>query len=331
MRAPDFWRREGGFPGGLLAPLGWCYGLAGRIRFAFAQPVKPSVPLICVGNLVAGGAGKTPVALSLARRLIAQGRNIRFLSRGYGGRLPGPIRVDGKTHTAEDVGDEALLLARVARTWVARDRARGVIACTSDSEDAPPDVIIMDDGFQNPSVAKDLSLLVVDGGYGFGNGYVFPAGPLRESVNSALARADAVVLIGADNAGIRNNLGARGNRAPLLRARVRPGSEAGELKGKPVVAFAGIANPEKFFQTLRDADCEIKAEHSFDDHYPFTQADLERLRAEAENLGAKLVTTEKDAARLSPEDLRDISILAISLKWADETSLDAALSPLFSD
>ena len=329
MRAPDFWRREGGFPGGILAPLGWGYGLAGRIRFALARPARSPVPVICVGNLVAGGAGKTPVALNLARRLIGQGRNVRFLTRGYGGRLAGPVRVDAETHTAGDVGDEALLLARVAPAWVARDRAHGVAAAANDAEGGPPDVIIMDDGFQNPWVAKDRSLLVIDGGYGFGNGHVFPAGPLRESVGSALGRADAVVLIGDDDAGIQNNLAVRGNTLPVLRARARPGPEAGGLKGKPVVAFAGIANPEKFFQTLREAGCEVKAAHGFADHHPFTRDDLGRLRAEAKNLSARLVTTEKDAVRLSAEDLEGISVLTISLEWADETLLDAALHSLF--
>jgi len=331
VRAPDFWRREGGFPGGVLAPLGWCYGLVGRIRFALARPVSASVPVICVGNLVVGGAGKTPVALSLARRLIAQDRNVRFLTRGYGGRLISPVRVDARIHTAKEVGDEALLLARVAPTWVAKDRAQGVMTAASDADGGSPDVIIMDDGFQNPSVAKDLSLLVVDGGYGFGNRHVFPSGPLRETVGSALGRADAVVLIGADNAGIRNNLGALKITSPLLRAWVRPGPEVEGLKGTPVVAFAGIANPEKFFKTLRDTGCEIKAAHAFDDHHPFTPEDLDRLRAEAEKWGAKLVTTEKDAVRCSPEDMETILVLTISLEWADETSLDAALRPLFSD
>ena len=310
--------------------MGWCYGLAGKIRFAITRPVRSPVPVICVGNLVTGGAGKTPVAINLARRLIAEGRNVRFLTRGYGGRLAGPVRVDPKTHTAIDVGDEALLLARVASAWVAKDRANGVAAAADDAEDGSPDVIIMDDGFQNPSVAKDLSLLVVDGEIGFGNGYVFPAGPLREFVSSALGRADAVILIGCDEAGIENNLAERGNTLPLLRALSRPGPEAVDVKGKPTVAFAGIANPEKFFRTLRKAGCEVKSTHAFADHHPFTRNDLVHLRAKAESLNARLVTTEKDAARLLPEDLETISVLTMSLDWADETSLDATLSPLFS-
>ena len=258
MWAPDFWRRKGGPLGAVLAPLGWGYGLATRLRLAMANPFKASVPVLCVGNLVAGGAGKTPVALNLGKRLMDQGRKVHFLSRGYGGSQTGPLRVDPDSHRAVDVGDEALLLAAAAPTWISRDRALGARAATDGA-----DVIIMDDGFQNPSVVKDLSLLVVDGGFGFGNGRVIPAGPLREPVETGLGRASAVVLIGEDARGVEERIAmarARiGKSPPVLGARHAPGTNAGEIAGRPVVAFAGIGRPEKFFATLEEIGCPLSA------------------------------------------------------------------------
>ena len=332
VRAPEFWRK-GGILGSVLAPAGWCYGLCARVLFAAARPVRAAVPVLCVGNLVIGGAGKTPVVLSVGRRMIERGRKVHFLSRGYGGRVAGPLRVDPRNHTAADVGDEALLLAARAPAWVSRDRVAGVriAGAATDGPPGGPEVILMDDGFQNPSVAKDLSLLVVDGEYGFGNGRVIPAGPLRETVSSALSRADAIVLIGEDIAGIENHPAVKASRLPVLKAHARPGPEAENLKGQSVVAFAGIANPEKFFRTLKEAGSEIKARHVFSDHYPFAEEDIQRLKSEAAGLNAKLATTEKDAMRLSPSALSGIVVLTISLEWEDEAALDAVLGPLFGD
>lgn len=326
MRTPEFWRRNGGPLGAVLAPLGWGYGMATRLRLAMASPFKATVPVLCIGNLVAGGAGKTPVALSLARRLMDQGRKVHFLSRGYGGILTGPLRVVPETHNATEVGDEALLLAAVAPTWISRDRALGVRAAADGA-----DVIIMDDGFQNPSVAKDLSLLVVDGDFGFGNGHMIPAGPLREQVAPALGRAGVLVVIGDDQAGIADRPDVLDAGLPVLGARVEPGPEAESLSGKPVVAFAGIGLPEKFFNTLRDLGCDVAAAHAFPDHGPYSPVDIRRLKAEAENKKAALVTTEKDFQRLPDNERDGIRVLTITLEWADEASLDAALRPLFDD
>lgn len=326
MRAPDFWRRGGGLLGGALAPLGWGYGLGTRIRFALARPGKCPVPVLCVGNVVAGGAGKTPVVLSLGERLMKQGRKVHFLSRGFGGTQAGPLAVDPATHTARDVGDEALLLAAQGPAWIAADRLAGARAAAQGA-----DAVIMDDGFQNPAVAKDLSFLVVDGRYGFGNGRMIPAGPLREPVADAMGRADALVVMGDDEAGVGNHPAVQAQGLPVLKAQVRPGLSADELKGGPVIAFAGIADPEKFFATLEDADCDLNARHAFPDHHSFSPQDIQRLKTEAGEMKASLVTTAKDAARLSPRDLEGIKVLTISVEWSDEALLDEVLRPLFDD
>ena len=324
MRAPEFWRHGGALPA-LLSPLGWIYGAATGARLARSRPEASPVPVLCVGNLVAGGAGKTPVALDLGARLQGSGGNVHFLARGYRGQNPGPIRVDPVRHDALAVGDEALLLAGTAPTWVARDRAAGVRAAAAQGAG----LIVMDDGFQNPGVSKDLSLLVVDGGYGFGNGRMIPAGPLREPVEAGLARADAVVLIGADETGVGERIGAAPGRAiPVLGARVRPGPEAQDIANKSVVAFAGIARPDKFFDTLRGLGCRIVGAHPFPDHYAYEPQDIERLTREAEESGALAVTTAKDWVRLPAGQAHGVRVLTIAIEWEDEAGLDAILSPI---
>ena len=214
MRAPGFWQKDGLLPR-LLAPASLCFAAGGWLRRRLASPQHVEAQVICVGNLVAGGAGKTPVAVAIGERLLARGATVHFLSRGYGGRERGPLRVEPDRHGAADVGDEPLLLARTAPTWIARDRAAGAAAAVT----AGAGVIVMDDGFQNHTLRKDLSLLVVDGGYGFGNKRVMPAGPLREPLASGLGRADAVVLIGTDQCGVEAMLPPS---LPLLRAVLAP-------------------------------------------------------------------------------------------------------------
>ncbi|MEW5726943.1 MAG: tetraacyldisaccharide 4'-kinase [Pseudomonadota bacterium] len=316
MRAPDFWRHDG-VAARLLAPLGWLWSWGVDRRLAETEAWRAAVPVICVGNIVAGGAGKTPVALALAERLKARGRAVAMLSRGHGGSEVGPRRVDPLRHDAARVGDEPLLLARAAPTWVARWRPDGAVAAT----EAGAEVIVMDDGFQNPTLAKDLSLVVVDGGYGFGNGRVIPAGPCREPVAKGLARADAVVLIGDDTAGAARFLAG----TPVLRARLAPGPEAAALAGKPVVAFAGIGRPEKFFATLEQVGARLVAAHPFADHHPYSRAEIEEIVADAAEAGAVAVTTEKDLVRV-PEDLRPrITALTVRLEWEDTRALDHLL------
>ena len=318
MRAPDFWYRAPGPASALLAPLGAAYDLASRLRRSLIRPERVAVPVLCVGNLVAGGAGKTPVALDLARRLAARGRAPHVLSRGYGGRTGGPLRVDPEWHDAATVGDEPLLLARAAPTWVARDRLAGARAAMAEGAGC----LLLDDGFQNPRLAKDLALVVVDGEAGFGSGRVMPAGPLRETVARGLARAQAVVLLGEDRHGIAAALPPG---LPLLRARLRTGPEAEALRGRPVVAFAGIGRPEKVFATLRELGAELVETHGFPDHHPYGGAEVEALLVTAKRRGALAVTTEKDAVRL-PEPLRArVTVLSVALAWDDEAALDALL------
>lgn len=315
LTAPEFWESRG--PAStLLLPLAFLFGAAGTMRRAFARPFRAPVPVLCVGNLVAGGAGKTPVALALAHRLAGSGEAVHFITRGYGGSLAGPVAVDPKRHSAAEVGDEALLLSRAAPTWLARDRVKAAEAAVT----AGASLLLLDDGFQNPALQKDLSLLVVDGTYGFGNGRVIPAGPLRERVGSGLARAQAAVLMGEDEARLAPLLE---SRLPLLRARVVPVEM--RWRGRPVLAFAGIGRPAKFFDLLQRSGAELVARRSFPDHHPYRAAELEALGAEAAAAGATLVTTAKDRVRL-PIGWRDrVEVLDIAVEWEDEPTLDALL------
>ncbi|MCH7544632.1 MAG: tetraacyldisaccharide 4'-kinase [Proteobacteria bacterium] len=331
MRAPEFWRGDGGVWPALLAPLAHAYGAAGAARHALTEPVKASVPVICVGNLVTGGAGKTPVALALGAYLKALGKEVHFLTRGYGGSERGPVRVDPGRHGVAEIGDEALLLAARAPTWVARNRVGGAEAAAEDGAG----IVVMDDGFQNPSLAKDVSLLVVDGGFGFGNGRVIPAGPLREPVETGLGRASAVVLIGEDSSGVEERIAmarARlGRTPPVLGARLAPGANAGEIAGRPVVAFAGIGRPEKFFATLEEIGCPLSATHAFDDHHLYTSDEVMAICEQARELDALPVTTGKDYVRL-PEAARPmVKVLGVELQWSDEAALGAVLAPLLGD
>lgn len=320
MMATGFWRKDGLLPA-LLSPAARCFAAGGWIRRRIVAPRSVAAPVICVGNLVAGGAGKTPVAAALAERLLAHGKAPHFLSRGYGGRERGPLRVDPARHTAADVGDEPLLLARTAPAWIARDRAAGAEAAVR----AGAGVVVMDDGFQNHRLRKDLSLLVVDGGYGFGNGRVMPAGPLREPLAAGLARADAVVLMEPDECGVAAMLPAS---LPILRASLQPIAPA-SLAGRRVLAFAGIARPEKFFATLEAMGCRIAGQRAFPDHHPYGEREIAALIAEARRADAIPVTTEKDAVRL-PATLRSgIETLPVAVRWRDEGALDLLLAHFY--
>jgi tetraacyldisaccharide 4'-kinase len=321
MRAPDFWRGEPSLLAGLLTPVGVAIDAAGRLRRAVVRPYRAPVPVICVGNLIAGGSGKTPVALSLAALLAKWRVTPAIVMRGYGGRLTGPVCVDPQRHDALAVGDEPLLAAGVAPCWVARDRAAGVRAAVADGARA----VILDDGFQNPQVAKDLSLIVVDAAYGFGNGRLIPAGPLRETVAAGLARADAIVLIGEAMATPR---AFAASDLSVLHAAIEP-VDAAQFAGAPVVAFAGIGRPEKFFATLRQIGARLVSERGFPDHHRYQAHELAELRGAAAAGRARLVTTRKDWLRLAPAERVDISALDIALRWREAAAIEALIAPLF--
>lgn len=314
MRAPAFWY-SGGVASVLLAPLGGVWAAGAALREATGTPQRASVPVVCVGNLTVGGTGKTPVSLSIAHRL----PGAHFLSRGYGGRAKGPLRVDLRHHDHALVGDEPLLLARIAPCWVARDRIAGARAAAAHGAGC----LVMDDGFQDPSLAKDVSLVVVDGHVGFGSGRCVPAGPLREPVARGLARAQAVVILGEDRTGLARRVG----DLPVLRGRIEPEAESLALAGMTVVAFAGIGRPEKFFHTLATLGAEVMETDTFPDHYSYQGPEVQRLIELADTHAAALVTTSKDYVRL-PAHLRDkVAVLRVAVTWEDERALLRVLAP----
>jgi tetraacyldisaccharide 4'-kinase len=327
MAAPGHWQRPPDRPGlmaRLLTPLGWLYawGTAQRLR---RPGYKAAVPVICVGNLTAGGAGKTPVVIALIEMLSGMGHRPQILSRGHGGRLTGPVTVDPVRHSAADCGDEPLLLAAFAPTVVARDRAAGARLAIAQGAD----VLVMDDGFQNPDLVKSLSIVVVDAERGFGNGLCLPAGPLREPVATGLSRADLVVVLGGPQAQARF-LQVWGGQipVPVHKAQVAPLATGMRWSGLRVLAFAGIAYPQKFFATLAELGATVVKSVALADHEPLSPAVLARLENDARLAGAQLVTTEKDAVRL-PEAFRPkVLTLPVRLVWEDEATLRAVLARL---
>ena len=328
ITAPRFWwRARPGLAAHLLWPVAAVWGWKAGSRMAEAPEMRAAVPVLCVGNFVVGGAGKTPTALALAEMVRRLGLSPGFLTRGYGGTIRSAHRVDASRDSAALVGDEPLLLAEAAPVVVAPHRPDGVPLLLS----AGADCIIMDDGFQNPSLAKDFSLVVVDGGAGIGNGRVMPAGPLRAPLASQMPRADAVLVIGDGDAGDAVARMAERTGKPVLRGRLEAeGGPAGEGERR-VLAFSGIGRPEKFNASLQEAGFDVAATEAFPDHHPYGEADAERLIARAEAEGLALVTTAKDAVRLkghggSRERLAERArVLRVRLVFEDEAMLEGLI------
>lgn len=332
LTTPRWWyrqdRREAMVLRLLLTPASWAWAGVTARRIARTAPADVGVPVICVGNLTLGGAGKTPVVRAVAERLAAQGRRVHLLSRGYGGRLKGPVRVDPLAHAAADVGDEPLMLARDVPVWVSADRAAGARAAAA----AGAEVIVMDDGHQNPGLAKALSLVVVDGEtrneeWPFGDGAVFPAGPMREPLAAGLARADAVViLLPADLPLAEPDLVRSLQARPQLCAHLQPA--APPPKG-PQVGFAGVGKPWKVERALLAAGCELVDFAPFPDHFAYNAATLGRLAERAQQFAAGLVTTEKDWVRLPPDWRERVTPWPVRAAFDDPAALDALLAKAF--
>jgi tetraacyldisaccharide 4'-kinase len=321
VKAPSFWTTDN-LTSRLMLPFGKLFSFGGKVRRTLKTPAAVSTPVICVGNLVAGGTGKTPVCLALAEALKTRGRKVCFLSRGHGGKLEGPLLVDPVKHSFAEVGDEPLLLADAAPTWIAKDRKQGVLTASRSGAH----VIIMDDGFQNPGVPKTLSLVVVDGGYGFGNQRVMPAGPLRETIDEGLRRANAVVVLGVDDFNVGTLVSLKFG-LPVLKARLVLAPLPNVLLKQPLVAFAGIGRPQKFFDAVTAAGGTLIGRESFPDHHPFREKDLLRLGRMAKLQDASLVTTTKDFVRLPAAFQEKVTPLPATIAWDDPRALNQLLEP----
>jgi len=326
MQAPKFWYRSRGWQAVLLSPLGALYAWASARRQKNARPTRVDLPVICIGNLNVGGTGKTPTTIAIAQMLISRGIAVHIVSRGYGGSLQAVTQVDPRLHTADETGDEPLLMAAFAPTWVANKR----VASARAAQNAGADVILLDDGFQDPSLAKDLSIVVVDAARGFGNECCLPAGPLREPVHMGLKRANAVISIGEaeEQSKFREKYTNRVCCIKHLSASLKPIEMGMPWAEGRYLAFAGIGDPEKFFATLRRLGAPLVRTVALDDHQKLERPMIQRLMKEAQSMNAHLVTTEKDAARL-PADLRSgILSLPVRLEFEDTQALESLLEPV---
>ena len=326
MREPGFWWRKAGPLSALLSPLGALYGAVAGSRMA-RKGARAGVPVVCIGNFTLGGAGKTPTAIAVAQMLATAGEHVFFLTRGYGGNDAGPRRVDAHADTASQVGDEALLLARAAPTIVSRDRVAGAALAAAQGAS----VIVMDDGLQNGSLNKDFSLAVVDARRGVGNACVFPSGPLRAPLEVQMARVNALLVVG-DGSGAANALELRRSRGlPVWHGRLAPHPESARPITRPVLAFAGIGDPDKFFASAEAAGIKVAARRSFPDHHRFTAEDAAELLMAADSEALALLTTEKDRARMTGDPalaglMERAHVLPVTMQIDEADELEAALA-----
>jgi tetraacyldisaccharide 4'-kinase len=317
MRPPEFWSRKdfaAQLAAAAVSPIGWAYGATVAWKRDHGKRHRTRARVVCVGNLTVGGAGKTPVAIAIARAFAVRNAKVVILTRGYAGSISGPLLVDPARHDAHMVGDEALLLADVAPTIVARDRRAGALL----AEECGAEVIVMDDGYQNFAIEKDFSLVVVDAEEGFGNGNVVPAGPLREPLSQGLARADAVLLMGNGDPALPDFMG------PVLRARLSP-FESIAFGGMRAIAFAGIGRPQKFFATLKNIGAELIGTYTYPDHHFFSVDEIARMKAYAHRTDAVLVTTEKDYVRLRVDDRKAVLTLPVRAVFEYPGALECLL------
>lgn len=316
LRAPKFWDHPGPLAQA-LSPLGKLYGIVAANNAARIRPEHADVPIIAVGNITMGGAGKTPVTIALTHILKRMGYGPHILTRGYrADETRDPIEVDAKKHDAAKVGDEPLLLARYAPTWVFPERRISARLATGRGAD----ILLMDDGLQHHALYKDISFLVIDTSYQLGNGLVFPAGPLREPLATALDRTSAVIALGTNPLTIPLP-----RVKPVFRAALVPTAEWAELKGRDVIAFAGLGRPKKFFAMCEKAGMNVIEQHPFPDHHPYTRAEVIRLIEHASMMDAQLVTTEKDMVKIHADERNHIRPLGIEVMWQDEPALDQFL------
>ncbi|MDX2222733.1 MAG: tetraacyldisaccharide 4'-kinase [Rhodospirillaceae bacterium] len=318
MSPPEFWSDPDDVLARVLEPVGRIVGAVTTWRAARSPRDIAPIPVVSVGGVTVGGAGKTPVAAAIADALIDLGARPAIVMRGYGGRLTAPTRVDPQTHTAADVGDEALMHAPHHPTYIARRRVEAARLAAHDGLT----VAVLDDGHQHPGLRKDVSLVVIDGADPFGNGYCVPAGPLREAPRDALSRADAVVLVGDDVSGLRARLP---EGLQVLRARLVPDAGAESLRGRAVVAFAGLARPDKFFRTLEEIGAQVVARYGFEDHHPYTDADIQPILDQAFRFGAVPVTTAKDAVKLAPDQRQQVDVVGVRAVFDAPDALSALL------
>ena len=326
MREPGFWWRKAGALSALLSPLAALYGSIAAQRMT-RRGARAGVPVICIGNFTLGGAGKTPTAIAVAQMLETAGERVFFLTRGYGGSDAGPKRVDAHTDTTAAVGDEALLLARVAPTIVARDRVAG--AALAKTQGAT--ILVMDDGLQNGSLNKDFSLAVIDARRGVGNARVFPAGPLRAPLDAQMSRIDALLVVGDGNDAERIAADARARGLPVWHGRLAPHPESAGAITRPVLAFAGIGDPDKFFASAQAAGIAVAARRAFPDHHRFTAEDAAELLMAADSEALALLTTEKDRARMTGDAalaglIERAHVLPVTMQIDEAGEIGAALA-----